>query len=334
MPKISIIVPVYNAEKTISRAVQSVFAQTFTDYELIIVDDGSTDGSNRLIQNLIAAFRGSDFSFKNINIQHINQENQGPAGARNTGIQLARGEYVAFLDADDQWDKEKLEIQMNAFKQHPQAGLVFSDMRHFVIERVGKETLNKDQLVHASYLHERRYQHAASGMIYENLLHENFIFTPTVLVRKSVLDHVGSFDAQLKICEDYDLWLRIAQEYPIYFIDQPLVSRYQTGSNLTANGYVYTQSSIALRKKLLELNSHLPYRVVLLKHKLAKDQFALGYILFNQGNLKSAREVFGQLILKPDYFFSSLFYMGATLLPRPCVAVLRKLKHAGVHLWI
>ncbi len=306
MHRVSVIIPVYNAGKTIREALDSVLAQTYRDFELIIVNDGSTDDSDAVIHRYITDGRGD--------ITCVAQKNKGAAAARNAGIRIARGELIAFLDADDLWDTDKLKTAVDALEARPEAMMVFSDMRHSV----------DGKMIHASYLHERGYRHVSSGQVYDNLLKENFIFTPTVVMRKSVFATIGYFDESLKIAEDYDLWLRVARDHEVLFVDRPLVTRRRLGANITENREVYALSAIRLKEKLLNIHRDEPQRLRLIAHRLTRDQYNLGYILFNAAKGQEARQMFFKTVRVPLYSLRSLFYIVVSFLPEGVIQYLRR----------
>lgn len=308
MPKVSVIIPIYNAQATVSEALDSVLAQTYTDYEMIVVNDGSTDNSEGIIRRYLTAGMGD--------ITCVTQRNKGAAAARNAGIRIARGELIAFLDADDLWDKDKLKTSVETLDAHPGVMLAFSDMRHHV----------DGEAVHASYLHERGYRHVASGQIYDNLLKENFIFTPTVVMRKSIFAKAGYFDESLKIAEDYDLWLRITKDSEVLFIDRPLVTRRRTGSNITQDKQLYIESAIRLREKLLQTHAQEPQRRAIIEEQLRRDRYQLGYALFDTMRLKESRKAFSKTLFDPQYFLKSLFYIIVSFLPVSAIRSLRKIR--------
>ena len=310
MEKISVIIPAYNAAEYLGEALSSAAAQTLRPFEIIVVDDGSTDKTADILREFITRFPDL--------LKCISQSNRGPAAARNAGIRLAQGDLIAFLDADDLWDRDKLALQVEALAKSPEAGLVFCDMRHQVA----------GQQVHASYLHERGYHHVGAGHIYENLLEENFIFTPTVLVRREVLKRVGHFSENLRITEDYDLWLRIAQEHSVCFVDRPLVTRRRTADNLTNDRYLYAHSSLTLHEKLLAMNEGHPLRRAIIQRKLNADRFNLGYLLFTQSRMKEARKSMGPTVFCKEYAAPALLYIGLSFLPLPLLNALRRNKQA------
>lgn len=252
---ISVVIPAYNAAATLRRCLESVFAQG-GEPEVIVVDDGSRDDTYRL---LTEEYGGR--------VTSIRQANAGPAAARNCGIRAARGRYIAFLDADDEWLPDKLSRQFHYLENNPGCGMCFTDMSHW---EGGRE-------VHRSYLKERGYRYAAGGRIYDNLLRECFVFTPTVMVRREVLDQVGLFEEKLRIAEDYDLWLRIAERFPVHYLDLPLLRRHRTGNNVTGNLLLYAECSIWLLEQLLERNRAHPGRVEILRRRLAELHRHAGY---------------------------------------------------------
>lgn len=199
---VSVIIPAHNAGRTIEETLQSVFAQTWRGFEVIVVNDGSTDATARVLAPHIAAGR----------IVYLETANGGPSGARNCGIARARGEFIAFLDADDLWLPDKLEKQLRRFEQTPQIGLVYTDMVNFSRNGEGATTLFQQK-------------QPVAGRILDRLFFGNFILTSTVLVRKAALHAVGGFDPNLWVNEDIELFLRLAEQIEFDFINEVLVRR-------------------------------------------------------------------------------------------------------------
>lgn len=201
-PAVSAVIPVYNRAGIIPRAIRSVLAQTFEDWELVVVDDGSTDATCEVV----SAFRDDRIRL----VRH--PQNEGQAGARNTGIQKARGKYVALLDSDDEWLPGKLAGDVRAFETGGEAvGLVYCGKR---LLGPGGELL----LVRMPTIH---------GRIYQNLLAWDCIGSCSrVTIRKSILDRVGGFDQSLRCYEDWDLWLRVAKLSEVACVNECLVIRH------------------------------------------------------------------------------------------------------------
>ncbi|MBI4341883.1 MAG: glycosyltransferase family 2 protein [Candidatus Omnitrophica bacterium] len=195
-PAVSVILPTHNRAELLMEAVESVRTQTFASWELLIVDDGSADGTAEAVRAACAA---------DPRIRSIRQANQGVAAARNAGIAASRGELIAFLDDDDRWLPRKLEAQTAFMQAH--AALGFSYTRYqFVGGLSGRVRIDPPRLL----------------TTFEELLSVNCINTSTVMVRRDALDTVGGFKAVYQLNEDYHLWLRIAQQFPIGALGDPL----------------------------------------------------------------------------------------------------------------
>ena len=197
MPKVSVIIPTYNRLPMVKEAVDSVLAQDFEDLELIVVDDGSTDGTSEEMKKYGGRVRLLPYA-----------ENKGVSAARNRGILQARGKYIAFLDSDDLWVKGKLKIQAAFFDDNPQYPLCYTDE---IWIRKGKRV--NPMLKHAKY----------SGWIFEKCLPLCIISPSSAMMRKTLFSRVGLFDEALPVCEDYDFWLRVSSRFPIFFIDRKLI---------------------------------------------------------------------------------------------------------------
>lgn len=190
---VSVIVTTYNRRRFLREAILSVLKQDYRDRELIVVDDGSTDGSHKEIEDLPVAY--------------IWKENGGISSSRNKGIEMARGEYIAFLDVDDLWKKNKLSVQI---PQMTAQGYSISYTDEIWI-RNGKRLNQK--LRHKKY----------SGMIFDRCLPLCIISPSSAVIRRAVFEDVGLFDESLPVCEDYDMWLKVAAKYPVLFIEKPLI---------------------------------------------------------------------------------------------------------------
>ncbi|MGQ9509114.1 MAG: glycosyltransferase family 2 protein [Thermodesulfobacteriota bacterium] len=197
MPKVSVIIPTYNRFSMVKEAIDSVLAQDFEDFELIVVDDGSTDGT-------FEALRGYGEKIKLL--QHA--QNRGVSAARNTGILRSKGKYIAFLDSDDLWLKRKLAIQTNFLEENPQYPICYTDE---IWIRRGKRV--NPMKKHSKY----------SGWIFEKCLPLCIISPSSAMMRRTLFQKVGLFDEALPVCEDYDFWLRVSVRFPIFFINKKLI---------------------------------------------------------------------------------------------------------------
>lgn len=193
-PTVSVIIPTYNRAQFLGETIQSVLDQTYTDYEIIIVDDGSTDNTRDVIAQ-----------FDTPKLRYIYQENQGVSAARNNGIQQARGEYIAFLDSDDVFLPQRLEKCINYLQQHPSVGLVHTGYIH-IDEK--NNPIGEVQIP------------PVSGHSYRLMLVEMYMLIP--VIRHDVLKNSGGFDTNLRLGEDPDLWTRIARQYEFGVIPECL----------------------------------------------------------------------------------------------------------------
>jgi glycosyltransferase involved in cell wall biosynthesis len=195
-PLVSVILPTYNRGWILAEAIDSVLAQDFKDYELIVVDDGSTDNTREILD----AYRQDIIVFR--------QANKGVSAARNRGIAEAGGQLVAFLDSDDLWLPRKLSRQVDFFKSNPDA----------VINQTEEIWIRNGVRVNPKDRHRK-----PSGMIFERSLELCLVSPSAVMIQNALFDAVGVFDENLPACEDYDLWLRISCRYPVHLIDTPLI---------------------------------------------------------------------------------------------------------------
>ena len=233
-PTVSVIIPTYNRRAYVQEAVDSVLAQTYTDYEIIVIDDGSTDGTGEALRERCGALSDGRIIYEW-------QENQGLSAARNRGIESSRGQYIALLDSDDLWMPEKLERQVACLSQHPEVAMVFSQAR--IIDAAGNMASNR--ILNSEVTEEK--------LSLEALCFENCILVPSsAVIARSALDRVGVFDPEIPCYgEDYDLFMRIRLVSPIACIDQPLVAYRIHGSNL--GGLTAENSGAWLRAQLRTL---------------------------------------------------------------------------------
>ena len=196
---ISVIIPTYNRKNLLKRALHSVSNQTFVPQEIIVVDDGSSDGTKDWVLERFP------------DVRYIYQDNSGVSSARNSGIKEAIGSWIAFLDSDDEWMSNKLEQQKGLINSFQEAWLCHTN-EIWIRNGVRVNQMKKHQ----------KY----GGNVFENCLDICRISPSSVLIKKEVFEMVGLFDESLKVCEDYDLWLRITSVFPVIFLDEPLITKY------------------------------------------------------------------------------------------------------------
>ena len=196
---VSVIVPTYNRAVSLRRALISVLEQTLAPFEIIVVDDGSSDASANMIQHTFP------------DVRYVYQRHAGVSAARNRGVRAAQADWIAFLDSDDAWEPTKLERQAEALRTHPGHRLVHCDETWF---RNGQRLPQKTK--------HRKH----GGWIFERCLPLCAISPSAAVLRRSLFDDVGYFDESLPACEDYDLWLRITAREPVLFVAEPLVTKH------------------------------------------------------------------------------------------------------------
>jgi len=274
-PRVSVIMPVFNGSATIGEALESLEAQTYRDFEVVVVDDGSTDDTAEIC-------RGRP------GLRLIDQGNRGTAAARNVGIRAARGELIAFLDQDDLWSPGRLAAQVPILEDEADVGLVFSNFEAF-----GDLSEHKGKRFDDAKVAER----ISEGRAFASLFRKNLIHPATVLVRRACLDEVGLFDESIYF-EDYDLWLRIARRFPIRYVPAPLASvRHHTG-NKRSDAVALQRSALFIIERAArecpELTEQLGRRAV--KKKVAKMHYYYGRALVEAGRRRQARTSFGRAI--------------------------------------
>jgi glycosyltransferase involved in cell wall biosynthesis len=223
-PAVSVIIPTYNRAWCLGEAVDSVLAQDFNGFELIVVDDGSTDGT----AELLAAYGNQ--------IIILQRENSGVSAARNAGIAAARGEWIAFLDSDDLWLPRKLSTQVEFFNSHPEA----------LICQTEEIWLRNGRRVNPGKRHRK-----PSGMIFEPSLELCLVSPSAVMLRRGLFQRMGFFDESLPACEDYDLWLRVSCQIPVYLLDAPLIIKRGGHADQLSRAWGLDKYRIASISKLL-----------------------------------------------------------------------------------
>lgn len=234
MPQVSVIIPTYNYAHFIEDAVKSVLQQSYKDFEIIVVDDGSTDDTKITLEPYI----------QRKDIRYVYQKNMGLPGARNTGIRHSQGEFIGFLDADDLWEKDKLKLQVELFDAHPEIGFCYGNIRKFKQGLASKKTAFEEL-------------RPAAGKITCQLLQNAFLPMPTVMVRREAFEKTGMFNESLDSCEDLDMWLRLSLAYPCAYIDR-VIAWYRTHTtSMSANTLKIAERRLDVLKTFIKNNESL-----------------------------------------------------------------------------
>jgi len=284
MTLVSIIIPTFNYGKYISQAIDSVLNQSYRDFEIIVIDDGSTDNTGQIIES----------NYSNV-VRYFYQDNQGPGAARNKGLEQVQGQFIIFLDADDYFLPENLQTKVNYMLEHPHVDWVFSDV--LFVDGKGKFLQRGSDYFHKIY-HETKFP---SHDIFSKLLeHGNFISTASLIIRKNCFDIIHDFAEDLLMHQDYFQWLTLAKHFQSYaYIETPLVAirRHHTSwGNYTKQSL---EQRLNLYTKLEELFIQDIDRFKRAWNKRFADAYnRLGMIELDQGSKKIALEYFFKSLMK------------------------------------
>jgi glycosyltransferase involved in cell wall biosynthesis len=272
MPRVSVIIPTFNCARFLDRAIASALEQTYTDYEIIVADDGSTDDTRDIVARIGNKTR------------YFFQPNGGLSSARNLGLSKANGEFIAYLDADDMWYPHKLESQVAFLDAHGECGLVHSDVT--VIDE-------SDQIIHRRFNQETG-RTVPNGHCLMDLLRRCHINATTVLERRRNIELIGGFDERLKSLEDYLHWIRVAMEgLAVGYINEPLAMYRWRAASLSSNRRGMAEARATMLEILLE-RSDLPLRcgqeaAEIVQEQLFNVQRDLAYLDRINGRMNAAR---------------------------------------------
>ena len=298
-PLVSVIVPTYNSARYIRAAVESVLAQTHQSFELIVVDDGSTDNT----RDVLAAHLGR--------LRYERRDNRGVYAARNRGVSLSRAPYLAFLDADDLWEPSKLAEQVQFMEAHPDFGAVHTDAA--IIDREGRT-------IKASSNARRQ---SRDGMVFEEFFRVNMavILMSTVMIRRSCFDALGPFDERDPVVQDYFYFLRLSWQFPVGFLPAPLVRYRVTPGSLSRRS---APENVATRQRLLDefIAAHADYfheRPDLVRRRWQSFHFDAGTRLFHHQHFALSHRHFLQAL---GHSPSAWLWWLLTSLPDPALRAL------------
>ena len=293
--EISVVIPAYNVASHIGEAIDSVLAQGYPQLEIIVVDDGSTDGTAEVVA---ARFP---------QVRLTRKANGGAATARNAGMRAARGEFVAFLDADDVWLAGKLKAQIDYLEARPEVGLVCSGFSHWLADETGSfpdPATQYDNVVHSGEI-----DLDCSGWVYHKLLLHNFVWTTTVVMRRALIDRIGEFDEALRLGQDYDYFLRAARETEIHRLSGVMALYRHHGGSATARGTDTNYGAQVLSRAVAQWGLSSPNGESIstrdFRNRISKIHFMSAYHHYRCGNARTAvREFLASARIRPLQFKS------------------------------
>ncbi len=262
--------PSFNYARYLPLAINSVLSQSYSDLELIITDDCSTDNSREIVEH-----------WKRLDgrvVPVLHDVNRGLAGARNSGLAVSSGEFVALCDADDIWLPDKLKTQMECFRTRPELGLVHSDSA--IIDSDGNLTGQR----FSSLFH--RNGQVTSGNLFEELCQRNFLCVPTVILRREAIQYAGGFDKTLRSLEDWVCWTKVSTQYPFLYVDDALVQYRIHGAGLSSNSKNMADNRVKALQILLDSVSDIPLKT------RAKMQYSLGMSFLEINDSRRAAKAF------------------------------------------
>ena len=297
------VLPAYNAESHLKEALDSVFAQSYRPIEVVVVDDGSTDATAEIVKGFP-------------DVRYVCQNNRGPSAARNAAIGIAQGALIAFIDADDVWEPAKLNEQVAILCAAPEAGLVFSNMRHFSESGDLQPSMFAKYGLTAEFFGEdRRVLDCVS-----KLVRTNFIPTSSVVARKDAVVGVGGFDEGIRKAEDWDLWLRIALRSPIVYSAKVLMQKRVHEVNVSRDAEGMNVAALRVLEKLRVEHHELLSKLGVDMTVTLRDGYRnLGYFYIRQMSISKARAALRRS-LSLGFQLRSLLYLISTLLGRRFVS--------------
>ena len=299
---VSVIVPVYNREHLVSEAVDSILSQTYKNLEIILINDGSKDASLNVLREYERRFPEK--------VRVLDQQNQGQTIARNNGIKIAQGEYIAFLDSDDLWVEKKLERQIPLFE--PGVGLVYS----------GTEIINED----GQTIRVEPADGNLSGNIYPQLLMKNRMTGGTVVVTAEVLDRVGVFSTDFKAAENWDLWLRICKVSQARVVAEPLTKYRVHSDNMSGDTQLMLNAKLKIMEKHCDLASKDTVIARYSRLAYADYHYREGLHYFASGEFYRARKEFFSVLRFSLLYQDTWMRLARTLLGQRGNRLLRGLK--------
>lgn len=298
-PQVSIILPTYNRAKILPRTIESILNQTFKNFELIIVDDGSTDDTEKIVKN---------FQRKDKRIVYIkNIQNRGVSFSRNKGIKIAKGEYIAFQDSDDEWLPKKLQKQVKIFEKLPNSfGVIYSDAIK-IYEGKNKKYFSAPTLM--------------KGIINNKTLDYQglYILPPSTLIKRECFKKIGLFDEKLLVAEDLDFFTRASQYYRFFHIKEALILCYKTTRSISLNyNFYFKARKMLLQKYFYDIKNN--------KNFLAHQLRLIGSLALLAGKTKTGRNYLLKSIKKKPFNIKTLIIFLISFLGKDFLNFVKNIK--------
>jgi glycosyltransferase involved in cell wall biosynthesis len=319
-PLLSVVIPTYNRASFLPTVIGSLRASGVSDFEAVVVDDGSTDDTER-----VAATMGDK-------VRYVRQPNSGCAAARNRGLELGQGRYVAFLDSDDQWFPGVAPRMLDLLERDPDVGVAFTDAPVGNPQQ-GYESLRKRN--NFSALDTCPYREPTDGFrVYERLpffrgmVEKNLVFLGSAIMRREHVTRVGGFDTALAGAADWELCQRLANEVVFGFWHEPLATWYQHPGCMSCDSdHMSEDFCLALEKVREKCTSLQPAERRLVDGRLRYLRFGHAYTAYDRGDYRAARRRFGEVLRRCGFEFRSALFWGLCCLPFGLTRRLRSLKH-------
>lgn len=324
MSYVSVVIPAYNCAEYIKEAIDSVLNQTYRDFEIIVVDDGSTDNTKEILEPYI----------KKRMIQYVYQNNQGISAARNRGIRMAKGDFIAFLDSDDILDRDSIRCRLNAlYSYRGRADCVLADCIFFYdygIDRLqDKQTLWQkrkffEKLSKATILEENEHMMLLNNDLYRSLIRECYFRVQSLLISKKAFMEIGGFDETLAFQEDWDFFFRYSKLKNILILKKPMAYiRRGTASLSTRSNIVFSYAMVVLEKLL---KSETDQNIIkFIRKRIGLNSFMLGYWYYKRKERWHVLECFYKSVRYGFYDIKMPFYVLALVLPEFILSNIRKI---------
>ena len=327
-PTVSVIIPAYNGARHICESIESILNQTYQQFEIIVVDDGSKDNTKRVLEPYI----------RNSSIRYYYQENAGHGAARNTGIKWAQGTYVCFHDQDDWLEKDSIERRLHLYEKYPELGLVCSDFRTAYMRndykqdvRYAESYVKKYDMINRIPTHciaaKNKEFSITNKNIFSHFILECFIWIGTVMIRKEVFDDIGYFDEEMRYSPDIDLFIRIASKFNTGYLDTSTAIYRQHADNMSLNLYGVYEDVVKIGIKYLDPRWGLQDEDMKRTRKHIADYCSRkAHILIGtQKHFSAVNDIFKWIKYAPLSLRSYLYLLYA-IMPPKIVAVLRSQK--------